>query len=125
MIRLYFRPTTFSGNKYKDVVIYCLCLQIVPLLTEEKVQVSALSSLLLLQIQYPIDYLSSPRFCLHLALSFIIKHAMNYTEGKVHCAFSTTDRTLVNGYAQKHKKESSTLHLNYSISVRSEVSDGH
>ena len=55
---------------------------------------------------------------------FIIKHAMNYTEGKVHCAFSTPDRTLVNGYAQKHERKSSTLHLNYSISVRSEVSDG-
>jgi hypothetical protein len=50
---------------------------------------------------------------------------MNYTEGKVHCAFSTTDRTLVDEYAQKHKKKSSTLYLNYSISVRSEVSDGH
>jgi hypothetical protein len=36
----------------------------------------------------------------------IIKHAKNYyTEGKVHGAFSTTDRTLVNGYAQKHRKE--------------------
>jgi hypothetical protein len=51
---------------------------------------------------------------------------MNYREEKVHCAFSTTDRTLVKGYAQKQKKESSTLlPLNYSISVRSEVSDGH
>ena len=30
--------------------------------------------------------------------NFIIIHAMHYTEGKVHCAFSTTDRTLVNGY---------------------------
>jgi hypothetical protein len=34
---------------------------------------------------------------------------MNYTEGKVLCAFSTTVsttvRTMVNGYAQKHNKE--------------------
>jgi hypothetical protein len=36
---------------------------------------------------------------------FITKHAMNYNEGRVHCTFSILDRTLVTGYAQKHKKE--------------------
>ena len=54
---------------------------------------------------------------------FIIKHARRerYT---VHSA-PRTELLLQGMHKNTRKRESATLHLNYSISVRSEVSDGH